>query len=92
MSDPDNPDRSKRVYDEAALIPGYLCSTEYIGCTLHYGLNKLREVDIVGIGNFVICHVLKSKMLSSRRNDFINDEDIIRPVEFSNPFMGITLA
>ena len=89
MSDPDNPDRSKNIYDEAASGLDYLHRNICIEYALYYVLNEFLAIDKVDTSNSNICCIPDIKMLSGKKDDFIYNEG--RSVASANLFAGAAL-
>jgi len=82
MSDPDNPDRSKWLYDE---VSPDLIQLHSIKQRIYSGQTKFQSVEIADTGSFGVCLVLDGKIQSSTQDEFIYHEALVHPAMLSHP-------
>ena len=83
MSDPDNPDKSKWLYDKVGPDLAQLHSIKQV---IYSGRTEFQSIDIIDTGSFGICLVLDGKIQSSERDEFIYHEALVHPAMFSHQY------
>jgi len=81
MSDPDNPDKRKWLYDE---VSPDLAQLHRIKKIIYSGQTEFQSVEIVDTRSFGVCLVLDGKIQSSERDEFIYHEALVHPAMLSH--------
>ena len=81
MSDPDNPDKRKWLYDE---VSPDLAQLHRIKKVIYSGRTEFQSIEIVDTRSFGICLVLDGKIQSSERDEFIYHEALVHPAMISH--------
>src|SRR4030042_1552176 len=81
MSDPDNPDKRKWLYDEGS--PN-LTQLHRIKKVIYSGRTKFQSIEIVDTRSFGVCLILDGKIQSRERDEFIYHEALVHPAMLSH--------
>src|SRR4030066_1754846 len=82
MSDPDNPDKRKWLYDE---VSPNLAQLHRIKRVIYSGRTEFQSIEIIDSTSFGICLVLDGKIQSSECDEFIYHEALVHPAMLSHP-------
>ena len=82
MSDPDNPDKRKWLYDE---VSPDLTQVHSVRQVIYSGKTRFQTIEIIDTGSFGVCLVLDGKIQSGARDEFIYHEALVHPVMLNYP-------